>query len=225
MDWHAILETTFLVMFWIGLVLTIVMAAMSGAFHHELGSGSSFESGVAHDLGGPHVESAADAGVHASGAEVGWSHSELPGFSPLSPTVICAALTGAGGIGWLSLSQWSFGVGSAVVFGLFGGIGLGGATFATLAWVFRHVQASSHVDTADLIGRHAAVDTAIAPGTSGAIVIEASGGRMVVPARSVDAANIPVGAQVEIIRVDGSGYHVKETRESWLARSKGGAAA
>jgi hypothetical protein len=43
---------------------------------------------------------------------------------------------------------------------------------------------------------------------------------MVVPARSVDAAAIPAGAEIEIVRVDGSGYHVKETRESWLARSK-----
>jgi hypothetical protein len=40
MDWHDILLTTFQVMFWLGLVLTVVMAVMSGAFHSEISSGS-----------------------------------------------------------------------------------------------------------------------------------------------------------------------------------------
>ena len=220
MDWYSILETTFLVMFWIGLVLTLVMALMSGAFHSEVSAGSSFDTGIAHELGGAHIESGA---THAGHADVGWSHGELPGFSPWSPTVICATLTGAGGLGYLSLTTWHFGAGMSMVLALAGGVGLGGATFATLAWIFKHVQASSHVTTAELIGTRARVDTAIDSGTSGAIVIEASGGRMVVPARSVDAAQVPVGAEVEIVRVDGGGYHVKETRESWLARSKGAA--
>lgn len=223
MDWHDILLTTFQVMFWLGLVLTVVMAVMSGAFHSEIGAGSSFEGGVAHDLGGPHID-AAHAGHLAPGqAEVGWSEGEIPGFSPWSPTVLCAALTGAGGLGWLGLAAWDFGIGGSIAIGLLGGLGLGGVTFATLAWLFKHMQSSSHVATADLIGRRAAVGTAIDSGTSGAIVIEASGSRMVVPARSVDAATIPAGAEVEIVRVDGAGYHVKETRESWLARSKGAA--
>jgi len=199
MDWHSILETTFKSMFWVGLMLTVVMAVMSGAFHSEIGAGSSFEGGVAHDLGGPHID-AAHAGALAPGtAEVGWSEGEIPGFSPWSPTVLCAALTGAGGLG------------------------LGGVTFAALAFLFKHLQSSSHVSSADLIGRRASVGTAIESATSGAIVVEASGSRLVLPARSVDAAAIPEGAEVEIVRVDGAVYHVKETRESWLARSKGAA--
>jgi len=217
------LETVFLVMFWVGLALTVLMALMSGAFHHEISSGSSFEGGVAHDLGGGQIAPGHDAGLHAAKAEVGWSHGELPGISPWSPTVVCATLTGAGGIGWLSLTQWTFGAGASLVFALVGGVGLGGLTFGTLAWIFKHVQSSSVINVADLVGTRARVDTSIDPGTSGAIVIEAAGGRMVVPARSVDAAAIPVGAEIEIVRVDGSGYHVKETRESWLARSKSAA--
>lgn len=223
MDGHEILLTTFQVMFWLGLVLTVVMAVMSGAFHSEIGAGSSFEGGVAHDLGGPHID-AAHAGNLAPGqAEVGWSEGEIPGFSPWSPTVISAALTGMGGLGWLGLATWEFGVGGSVALGLAGGLGLGGVTFATLAWLFKHLQSTSHVATADLIGTRASVSTAIETGASGAIVVVAAGSRMVVPARGVDAAAIPEGAEVEIVRVDGSGYHVKETRESWLARSKGAA--
>lgn len=223
MDWHSILLTTFQVMFWLGLVLTIVMAVMSGAFHSEIGAGSSFEGGVAHDLGGANLDSAHPGVLHSGEAEVGWSEGDIPGFSPWSPTVICATLTGAGGIGWIALEHWSFGVGGAVALGIVGGIGLGGATFATLALLFKRLQSSSHIVAAGLIGTHAAVDTAIEAGVSGAIVIEASGSRMVAPARGVDAAPIPVGAQVEIVRVDGLGYHVKETRESWLARTKSAA--
>jgi membrane protein implicated in regulation of membrane protease activity len=137
--------------------------------------------------------------------------------------VISAALTGAGGLGWLALETWDLGVGGSIAIGLLGGLGLGGVTFATLAFLFKKLQSSSHVVAASLIGTRAAVDTAIDTGASGAIVVEASGSRMVVPARSVDAATIPAGAEVEIVRVDGAGYHVKETRESWLARSKGAA--
>lgn len=223
MDWHLDLETVFLVMFWLGLVLTVVMAVMSGAFHSELGSGSSFEGGVAHDLGGPHIEAQHPDWFHSNQPTVGWSDGNIPGFSPWSPTVICATLTGAGGLGWIGLKAWDLGTGGAIVLALVGGLGLGGVTFATLAWLFKHLQSSSHVSTAELIGRRASVDTAIASDSAGAVVFEAAGARMVVPARSVDAAAIPHGAEVEIVRIDAAGYHVRETRESWLARSKGAA--
>jgi membrane protein implicated in regulation of membrane protease activity len=220
MDWQKTLETTFLVMFGVGLLLTIVMAVMSGAFHSELGSGSSFEGGVAHDLGGPHI-GAGDAPILQSGQpEVGWSEGEIPGFSPWSPTVVCATLTGAGGLGYIAVSSWNMGVGGSIAFAVVGGLALGGLTFFTLAWLFSRLQSSSHVATADLVGRHGSVTTQIAPGATGAVSFEAAGSRMVVPARSVDAAVIPEGAEVEIVRIDGTVYHVKETRESWLGRSK-----
>jgi hypothetical protein len=220
MDWHSILETTFGVMFLVGLALTAVMAVMSGAFHSEIGAGSSFEGGVAHDLGGPDVE----AGIsHAGHPEVGWTHGELPGISPWSPTVICSALTGAGGLGWLALKTWSMGVGASIVLAVVGALVLGGLTFAALVWMFRYMQSTSLVAAGSMIGSKAKVDTAIEPGNAGAIAFEAAGSRMVAPARGVDAAAIPAGAEVEIVNVDGSVYQVKETRESWLARSRGAA--
>ena len=220
MDWNSILTTAFGVMFLVGLVLTVVMAVMSGAFHSEIGSGSSFEGGVAHDLGGPHIESGIS---HAGHADVGWTHGEMPGISPWSPTVICSALTGAGGLGWLSLKTWSLGVGMSVVLAVVGALVLGGLTFGVLVWMFRGLQSTSLVAAGSMIGSKAKVDTAIEPGNAGAITFEAAGSRMVVPARGVDAAAIPTGAEVEIVSVDGSVYQVKETRESWLARSRGAA--
>jgi hypothetical protein len=223
MDWHSILETIFLVMFWLGLALTVVMALMSGAFHHEIGSGSSFEGGAAHELGGAHVDAAHSHDLGPGKAEVGWSEGEIPGFSPWSPTVVCATMTGMGGLGWLSVSRWEMQAPTAILLAILGGLVLGGATFGTLWWVFRRVQASSHVAAYAMIGGRARVDTAIGSGVAGAVAIDAAGSRMVVPARSVDAAPIPIGAEVEIVAVDGAVYHVKETRESWLARTKSGA--
>ncbi len=220
MNWQSILETTFGVMFLVGLVLTVVMAVMSGAFHSEIGSGSSFEGGVAHDLGGPHIESAVS---HAGHADVGWTHGEMPGISPWSPTVICSAMTGAGGLGWLALKTWSLGVGPSLVVAVIGALVLGGMTFGVLVWMFRHLQSTSLVSAASVVGTKALVDTAIDTGRAGAIAFEAAGSRMVAPARCVDAAAIPAGAEVEIVSVDGTVYQVKETRESWLARSKGAA--
>lgn len=220
MDWHSILETTFGVMFLVGLVLTAVMAVMSGAFHSEIGAGSSFEGGAAQDLGGADIGSGIS---HAGHPEVGWTHGELPGISPWSPTVICSALTGAGGLGWLGLKTWSMGVGTSLVLAVIGALVLGGLTFAALVWMFRYMQSSSLVAATSMIGQKAHVDTAIETGSAGAIAFEAAGSRMVVPARCVDAAAIPAGAEVEIVSVDGTVYQVKETRESWLARSKGAA--
>ena len=220
MDWHSILETTFGVMFLVGLALTVVMAVTSGAFHSEIGAGSSFEGGVAHDLGGADIESGLS---HAGHPEVGWTHGELPGISPWSPTVLCAALTGAGGLGWLGLKTWSLGVGTSIVLAVVGALAVGGVSFAGLVWMFRYLQSTSLVAAASMIGQKAHVDTAIDTGTAGAIAFEAAGSRMVVPARGVDAAAIPAGAEVEIVSVDGTVYQVKETRESWLARSKGAA--
>jgi hypothetical protein len=223
MNWHSILETIFLVMFWLGLVLTVVMGVMSGAFHHEIGAGSSFEGGHATDLGGPNIDAAHAHELQPGQAEVGWSEGEIPGFSPWSPTVICAALTGAGGLGWLALARWDMDPFAAGALGLVGGIFLGGVTFGTLWWFFKRVQSSSLVSAHGLIGTKARIDTAIESGAAGAIAVDAAGSRMVVPARSADAAVIPIGAEVEIVAVHGGIYQVKETRESWLSRSKGGA--
>lgn len=220
MDWHAILSATFLVMFWVGLILTVVMALMSGAFHHEIGAGSSFEGGHATDLGGPDIDAAHAGDLLPGQAEVGWSEGDIPGFSPWSPTVICAALTGAGGLGWIALTSWDLGVGGAVVVGIVGGLALGSATFGAIAFMFKYFQGTSHVASADLVGRRAQVTATIQSGVAGGITIEAAGSRLGLPARSVDSAVIPTGAEVEILRVDAGVYQVKETRESWLARSK-----
>jgi len=217
MDWHGILETAFLVAFWAGLAFTVGAALLSGAFHSEFGSGSSFEGGHAADLGGADVES----GQFESGQpHVGWSDQNFPGASPLSPTVLAAALTGFGALGYMSLAHWELGSGSSFALGLAGSLLLGGVTFVGLDLLFKKTQSSSHVSAASLTGTKARVTATIESGHAGAITVEAMGTRMTAPARAEDAASIPEGAEVEIRRADGPVYVVAETRESWVARSR-----
>jgi hypothetical protein len=217
MDWHGILQTAFLVAFWVGLLLTLASAVLSGAFQHEFGSGSAFEGGHAGDLGGTDVETGQ---FHSGEATVGWTDAQFPGASPLSPTVICSALTGIGGIGYLALKEWEFGVGGAVALALFSGLALGAAVFVALAWMFKNLQATSHVTATAQVGRKAMVTTTIQSGHAGAISFEAAGSRLTAPARAVDAAEVPEGAEVEIRRLDGPIYVVEETKESWTRRGR-----
>ena len=217
MDWYGILETVFLASFWVGLVLTVVMALLSGAFHSEFGSGSAFEGGHVGELGGSDIEG----GHFDSGTpHVGWSDSQFPGASPLSPTVLCSALTGLGGVGFLSLKRWDLGPGWSLTLGIVASLALGAASFFALDWMLRKLQSTSHVSSHGLIGTRARVQTAIESQQAGGIVLEAKGTRMTFPARALDAARIPAGAEVEIKRVDGGVYVVEETRESWMARGR-----
>lgn len=217
MDWHGILESVFLVAFWVGLLLTLVMAVMSGAFHHDFGQGSAFEGGHAADLGGTDVETGQFDSGHPN---VGWTDSQFPGASPLSPTVLCSALTGLGGFGYLALGRWDLGIGGSLVIGLLASLVLGALTFFLMHWLFSSTQASSHVSALELIGTKAIVQAPIESNQAGSIVLEAHGTRMSVPARTMDAARVPIGAEVEIKRCDGGVYLVEETRESWLARGR-----
>lgn len=217
MDWHGILETVFLVAFWVGLVLTVVMSVLSGAFHTEFGAGSAFEGGHVGDLGGTDIEAGHFDSAHPN---VGWVDGQFPGASPFSPTVLCSAVTGLGGVGYLALVRWDMGPGWSVAVGILASLTLGALSFFVLDFMLRKLQSTSHVNEQSLVGTKARVQSPIEPGMAGGIVLEAKGTRMTFPARAADASRIPTGAEVEIRSVDGGVYVVAETKESWLARSR-----
>lgn len=218
MDWHEILETSFLVAFWAGLGFTVLSTVLSGVFHHEFGSGSAFEGGDVTHLGGADIEHGDI--PHSGEATVGWTDTQFPGASPLSPTVICSFVTTLGGVGYLALTKWSMGGGASLVVGAVAAIVIGAGVFFALDFLLRKLQATSHVTANSLMGMKCRVQTGIEPPSAGSILVESAAGRMTAPARGADAAAIPAGAEVEIVRVDGGVYVVKETRESWVARAK-----
>ncbi|MHC4820483.1 MAG: NfeD family protein [Planctomycetota bacterium] len=209
------LEDIFLIMLLVGFLFMAVSAFMSGAFESEFGEGSAFGDGDVGSMGGE----LGDGGAHGV-AEVGWASHDLASFSPLSPTVISAFITAAGGMGYLSLHSLGMGVGGASAIALVSGIVFAAIVFLLVAWMFKHTQGSSVGSVASLVGAEAEVIETIPSDGFGRIAFVLAAQRMTMTARTADAAEVPQGATVVIKEVTQQFYVVEESRESWLAREK-----
>jgi len=211
-----LLESIFLGMFLLGFLFTVISAVMSGAFEHAFGEGSAFEGGHPEVMGG-------DVGptVHEGAAEVGWAQHNLATFSPLSPTTVSAFVTAAGGMGYVSLVWWEWGPWGSGALALGSGLVFAALVFLLFAAVFRSTQGTSMVETRSLVGTQAEVSLAIPSGGPGEVTYVQKGQRSTMQARCADAAAVPRGAIVVIKSVSPTVFVVEETRESWLARSKG----
>ena len=213
-----LLENIFLGMFLVGFLFTVVSAVMSGAFGQAFGEGSAFDShggGVGH-MGGD-VGPTAGEGT----AEVGWAQHNLATFSPLSPTTICAFLAAAGGVGFLGVHSWGWSAWPSVLAAAASGIVFAALVFLGIAWMFRVTQGSSIVSQNSLVGIVGEVNIPIPSGGIGEVAYVRGGQRGVMSARCADAASVPQGAKVVIKSVSPTVFVVEETRDSWLARSKG----
>ena len=213
-----LLENIFLVMFLLGFLFTVISALMSGAFGHAFGEGTAFDSHGGHigHMGGDVGPTAAE-----GTAEVGWAQHNLATFSPLSPTTISAFLAGAGGIGYLCIHSWDFGMGASILTAAASGLLFAGLMFGLIAWMFRATQGTSMVHQSGLVGVQAEVTIPIPSGGMGEVAYVSAGQRNVMSARCADAAAVPQGAKVVIKSVSPTVFVVEESRESWLARSKG----
>jgi hypothetical protein len=212
-----LLENIFFGLFLLGFVFTLVSAVMSGAFTHGFGDGSSFDAHGAHpeQLGG-------DVGPTAGEGhpEVGWTQHSLSTFSPLSPTVISAFLTAAGGMGWIALRWWQWGPLASTALSLGSGLAFAVLVFALFAALFRVTQGSSVGEVQGMIGKEAEVTLPIPSGGAGQVAYVQLGQRCLAIARCADAAAVPVGAKVTIKTTDGNVFVVEESRESWVGRTK-----
>lgn len=217
-----LLENVFLGMFLVGFLFTIVSAVMSGAFGHAFGEGSAFDAHGAHigHMGGD-VHPVAGEGH----AEVGWAQHSLSTFSPLSPTTISAFLAAAGGIGFLCVHSWEMGPWGSILLAAVSGLLFAALVFLGIGWMFRITQGTSIVAQGELVGVEGEVNIAIPSGGIGEVAYVKAGQRCVRPARCADAAAVPQGAKVVIKLVSSSEFVVEETRESWLARTRGRGAA
>ncbi len=213
-----VLENVFLGMFLLGFLFTVISALMSGAFGHAFGEGSAMDAHGAHvgHMGG-------DVGPTAGEGqpEVGWAQHNLATFSPLSPTTISAFLAAGGAMGYICVHSWEWGFWPSILAASVAGVLFAGAIFLFIAWVFRVTQGTSMVSQSDLVGLQGDVSIAIPSGGLGEVAYVKAGQRAVRPARCADAASVPQGARVVIKSVSTNEFIVEETRESWLARTKG----
>ena len=215
------LDDIFLLMFLVGFLFTLASAVMSGAFGHAFGEGSAFDAHGAHigHMGGDH--GALPGHGHP---EVGWAQHSLSTFSPLSPTTISAFVTAAGGMGYVSMKWWEWSPLNASLLAAASGLIFAAIVFGLFSFIFRVTQGSSLLELDALVGVEADVTLALPPGGLGEVTYVRGGQRCVMAARCGDAAGVEKGSKVVIKSVSATEFVVEETRESWLARSKGRAA-
>jgi membrane protein implicated in regulation of membrane protease activity len=156
--------------------------------------------------------------VHDIHMDVG---TDLP-ISPLSPTVLATFLTGFGGGGLLANSYFQLSVGKGVMVALLTGILLSCGTFGALTLLFRNTQAGSEYSINDMVGRVVQIITPIPENGTGEVAIVAKGTRVIGPARTEDGKAIGRNAAVEVVRVVGNVYYVRNASQSGAHRTEPG---
>ena len=183
------MDTVYLICFGVGLVFAVVSAFFADVFG-------------GHDVPG-HV-----ADSHGEG---GFASSEMPGFSPLSPTTLAAFITGFGGFG-LVFDRWPATSHPAVsaTLATIAGLGVAVLVFLLFRKIFSATQSSSEGRVAALVGMEATIITPIPQDGVGEIAYVQGGSRYTAPARAEDGFAIINGASVKITRIVGAQFYVRE---------------
>jgi membrane protein implicated in regulation of membrane protease activity len=180
--------TIYLICFGTGLVFSIVSGFLAGGSGgHEAHDGST--DGHPGDFGGGH---------------------DMPGFSPLSPTVIASFVTAFGGLGMIfSRLEFTSALWLSVPLALVGGLAVAASVFALFRSIYRATQASSEAHVSALIGSSATVISPIPAASVGEIAYVQGGSRYTAPAREEDGAALAAGQTVVITRIVGTQFYVR----------------
>ena len=179
----------YLVCFGVGLLFTIVSALMADVFG-------------GHDAGGT-----GGAGGHA---EAGFDSSDMPGFSPLSPTTMAAFVTAFGGFGMVfSKFEATKSPLLSVPLSLVGGFLVATLLFIMFRAIFARTQSSSEARVSKLVGTVGTIITPIPLHGVGEVAYVTGGSRYTAPARAVSEGEIANGAAVKITRIIGSQFYVE----------------
>ena len=190
----------YVICFGVGLLFSIISAIFANVFG-------------GHDAGG-HAVGGHGAGGHDAHADLGTAgHAEagynMPGFSPFSPTVIAAFITGFGGFGVIfskieaTKSPWISAPLSLLI-----GFLIAGLVLWFFRTVFNKVQSSSESRVGSLLGTQATIITPIGENGVGEIAYVHLGTRYTAPARSEHSRIIRNGQAVRITRIVGSQFYV-----------------
>ncbi len=179
----------YLICFGVGLLFALVSAFASHLF------GGGHDTHIDHGAGG-HAEAGAD------------SH-DMPGFSPLSPTIIASFVTAFGGLGMIfsrieaTSNSWI-----SAPLALLGAFVIAAAVLALFRAIFSSTQSSSESIVGSLAGQSATVITPIPAGAVGEIAYVQGGTRYTAPAREESGAAVAAGRSVKITRVVASQFYV-----------------
>jgi membrane protein implicated in regulation of membrane protease activity len=182
--------TLYIVCLAVGVIFTIIIAAMS----HFFGG---------HDLHGGDVGT----GGHA---EAGYDQSGVPGISFFSPTVMACFVTAFGACGIIlskieaTKSVWISAPISAVA-----GLLMALLSFMLFNALFKKTQGSSESRVASLVGQTASIVTPIPENGVGEIAYVQGGSRYTAPARTERGTPVPAGRPVRITRIVGTQYFVE----------------
>ena len=181
--------TVYLVCFGVGLVFTLVSAALG------------------HVFGGGH-DGHADVGTGGH-AEAGWADSGMPGMSFFSPTVVASFVTAMGGFGMIfSKIQVTRSVWLSAPLALICGLAVAGGVFWLFNKMFSKTQSSSESRVATLVGLGATVITPIPQQGVGEIAYVQAGSRYTAPARTESGGAVASGSTVKIHRIVGTQFFV-----------------
>ncbi len=174
----------------LGLLFTIITAAMGHFFGGHGGHGG--------DVG---------TGGHA---EAGYDHSGVPGISFFSPTVLACFVTAFGACGViLSKVEATKNVWISAPLSAVAGLIMVGLAFLLFNAMFKQTQSSSESRVSSLIGQTASIVTPIPPDGVGEIAYVQGGCRYTAPARVEGGGTISAGKPVRITRVSGTQYYVE----------------
>jgi hypothetical protein len=178
----------YLICFAVGLVFTIISAALGDVFgghdaHPDIGTGGH--------------------------AEAGFEHTGMPGLSPFSPTTLASFLTAFGGFGMIfsKIEATRPGWISAPLSAL-AGLAIAAGVFFMFNAIFSKTQSSSESRVATLLGASATVITPIPQHGFGEIAYVHGGSRYTAPARSESGAAVGSGQTVKIHRIVGTQFYV-----------------
>lgn len=184
------MDTTFLIYlicFGVGLLFTLVSGVLGGVF-------------------GGHEAHGDTSDTHAAG---GFASHDMPGFSPLSPTVLATFVTAFGGLGMVfhSIPATHSPFLSAPL-AVLGALLVATVVFWVFNTIFRKTQGSSESRVATLIGLTAVLNTSIPENGVGEITYVQAGSRYTAPARAEDGKAVARGTTVKITRIIGTEYFV-----------------
>jgi membrane protein implicated in regulation of membrane protease activity len=190
------IEIIYLVAFFLGTGFAVLSGLLSGVFGAD-----------SHGVGGTEVH-----GGHIQMGHHDLGQGDNVSLSPLSPVTLAMFVTCFGGTGF-TLSKWAhLPLSIHLPVSLISGFVIAAALFALFVKIMSVTQATSVPTGDEMIGVGAEVITHIPAEGLGEIAYTLRGSRLNAPGRTIDGKELPQGAPVTIVRVEGTTYIVEKVR-------------